>query len=98
MRLLEAKDWHIDIDRYINPYIRRNFLHSLPKPVSRFLGHREQSPTQIGNLLVAGWAFFGAFIGVIVLEAVFTIPSIHDRGVPLIIASFVYTSSQVPPA
>lgn len=89
MRLLEVKDWQLDVDKYINSYLPRNCIHLLPKPLSHFLGHRDTPRRQIGNLLVAGWAFLGAFVGVIVIEATFMIPAIHDHGVPLLIASFV---------
>ena len=43
-------------------------------------------------MLIAGWAFFGAFVGIIAIEAVFLIPAIRDHGVPVVIASFVSRS------
>ena len=87
--MLEANNWHIDIDKHLNPYVPENRISRLPKPVSRFLGYRDSPRKEIGNLLVAVWSFLGAFIGVMVIEAVFMIPAIHDRGVPILIASFV---------
>lgn len=89
MHIAEAKDWHFDVDKHLNPYVPRNRLYRLPKPIANFLGSRDHPRIQIGNLLVAGWACLGAFIGVIVIEAVFMIPAIKDHGVPLLITSFV---------
>ena len=43
-------------------------------------------------MLIAGWAFLGAFVGIITIEAVLMIPAIHDHGVPIVIASFVSRS------
>ncbi|KAK0512939.1 hypothetical protein JMJ35_004956 [Cladonia borealis] len=84
----EAKHFSVDIDRHLNAYIPSNFVHRLPKPIARFLGYRDGPRQDIGNVLIAGWAFLGAFVGIITIEAVFMIPAIHDHGVPIVIASF----------
>lgn len=84
-----AKDWHLDIDSYINPYVPRNLIYRLPTPISHFLGHRDRPRQPVGNLLVAAWSFLGAFVGIAVIEAVFRIPALHEHGTPLLIASFV---------
>ena len=89
MHVPEAKDWRFDVDKYLNPYIPRNLVYRLPKPLSHFLGHRDRPRTGIGNIIVAGWALLGAFVGVAVIEAAFMAPSIKDHGVPLLIGSFV---------
>ena len=89
MHLPEAKNWHFDVDQHLKPYIPRNLVYRLPRPISHFLGHRDRPRTEIGNILVAGWALLGAFVGVVVIEAVFMLSVIKDHGVPLIIASFV---------
>ena len=89
MHVSEAKDWHIDIDKYLRPFVPRNLVHKLPRPLSHFLGHRDRAGTRIGNVLVAAWALLGAFVGVAVIEAAFMAPVIKDHGVPLLIASFV---------
>lgn len=89
MQSPEAKDWQFDIDRYINPYLPRYYLQVLPKPLSHFLGYRDRPRRQVGTLIVAAWAFLGALVGVIAIEAVFMIPTIQEHGVPLIIASCV---------
>ena len=96
MRSLEAKEIHFDIDKYLNPYIPRNRVARLPKPISHFLGHRESPRKEIGNLLIAAWSFLGAFVGVVVIEAFFKIPAIYDHGVPLLIGSFVRCSFNEP--
>ena len=89
MRLPEVKDWHFDVDDYLRPYVPRNLVCRLPRPLSHFLGHRDRPLREIGNILVAGWALLGAFVGVVVIEAVFMTPIIKHHGVPLLIASFV---------
>ena len=89
MPVPELKDWHFDVDNYLKPYIHRNVVHRLPRPLSHFLGHRDGPHKEIGNILVAGWALLGAFVGVAVIEAVFMVPAIKHHGVPLLVASFV---------
>ena len=89
MHVPKARDWHVDIDAHLNPYIPRNRVPRLPRHISHFLGHRDKPRTQIGNVLVAGWALLGAFVGVVVVEAVFMAPIIKSHGVPLLITSFV---------
>ena len=86
---MKVTSWNIDIDQWLNPYIPRNQLSKLPRPVSRFLGYRDEPHHEIGNIIVAWWACFGAFTGVVIIEAVLMIPAIHDLGVPVVIASFV---------
>ena len=85
----EAKHYSFDIDRHLNPYLPSNFVHRLPKPIARFFGYRDGPRRDIGNVLIAGWAFCGAFVGIITIEAVSMIPAINDRGVPIVLASFV---------
>lgn len=89
MHVPEAKGWHVDFDKYLKPYIPRNLVYRLPRPIAHFLGHRDRPRTDIGNVLVAGWALVGAFVGVAVIEAVFMASVIQNHGVPLLIASFV---------
>ena len=84
--------WHIDIDRLLNPFTPRNPLSSLPRPIAHFLGHRDQTKSDVGNVLIAFWACIGAFLDIILIEAVFMIPAIRQHGPPLLIASFVSAS------
>ena len=93
MQFPEAKNWHLDVDKYINPYVPRNRLDKLPTPISHFLGYRDSKRKEIGNILVAAWSFLGAFVGILIIEVVFMIPEIHKHGVPLIVASFVRFNS-----
>lgn len=87
MPCLSPRSWNLDVDRWLNYYIPRNRLDRLPSPLSRFLGEGQRRP--IGNVLVAWWAFFGAFVGVAIIEAVLMIPEINNHGVPIAVASFV---------
>lgn len=91
-----VKSWDIDIDRWLNPLVPYNRLSRLPPPVSRFLGYRDGPRGEIGNVLVAWWAFVGAFSGVAAIEAVLMIPEIQKHGVPTVIASFVRSVAPHP--
>ena len=91
MQYSDITRWNIDIDVWINRYIPHNRLDRLPSPVSRFLGHGHRRP--VGNVVVAWWAFLGAFAGVIIVEAALMIPAIHKHGVPIVVASFVSKSA-----
>ena len=88
-QLPPAKKWNVDLDKYINPIVPRNLTYLLPRPFSHFLGYRDTPRKEVGNVIVAAWALVGAFIGVIVIEAVFMVPEIRHHGPPLIIGSFV---------
>ena len=84
--------WHIDIDRVVNPLLPVSILPRLPAPVAHFLGHRSH-PTaggRIGNVAVVFWACIGVFSSLAVLGAVTQhVPSFRDRNVPVIVGSFV---------
>lgn len=86
--------WHFDIDAYLNPYLPAPPWRWLPRPVSHFLGYREdQPPKAVGNLLISFWALIGAFCGVLVVaEVSLHVPSFQAHHAPIIIASFVSTS------
>ena len=90
------KSWDVDIDRWLNRFVPYNRLSRLPRPVSRFLGYRNGPHHEIGNVLVAWWAFAGAFSGVAAIEAVLMIPEIQKHGVPTVIASFVSSLAPHP--
>ena len=89
MATLEATDFNFDIDRYLNHFIPRNRVHFLPRFISHFLGYRVHPYQEPGNVLIAWWSFFGAFIGITVVEWMFKVPLIASHGVPTIIASSV---------
>ena len=90
------ESWDVDIDKLLNRFVPYNRLFKLPRPVSRFLGYRSGPHHEIGNVLVAWWAFVGAFAGVAVIEAVLMIPEIQKHGVPTAIASFVRSAAPDP--
>ncbi len=96
MHYLSPCSWNFDVDPWLNRYIPRNRLDRLPAPISRFLGHGQRKP--IGNVLVAWWAFIGAFVGVVIIEAVLMIPEINKHGVPIAVASFVRCAPAFTPA
>jgi hypothetical protein len=81
--------FNFDVDCYINRYIPRSRLDILPKPISWFLGYRDKSRAQIGNVLVWWWAFIGAFCSILVIEAVFQSEKLKIKGTPVVIASLV---------
>jgi CBS-domain-containing membrane protein len=84
-----ARDWDLDIDRYLNRIVPPSPLHRLPAPVSRFLGYRKETRQDVGNVLGACWSFLGAFCGLAVVAAVFNnTSSIQWHHPPAMIASF----------
>jgi len=90
MKVPPAQAFHFDIDKYINPYLPRNQVPRLPQPVARLLGHRQIPAKELGNLLVCWWSFIGAFIGILVVGAVFKYSSaIQSLNPPVIVGSLV---------
>jgi hypothetical protein len=90
VRLPLPRDINLDLDKYINRFIPPSQLHRLPRPISRFLGHREASTGEIGDVLVCAWSFIGAFCGIILVAGVFRSSAlIQSHHPPLIIASLV---------
>ncbi|KAK7520951.1 HPP family protein [Phyllosticta citriasiana] len=88
MKLPRPQDVHFDIDDYLNRFIPRNRISRLPKPLARFLGYREFGIPQVGNILIASWAFVGAFLGLVVITAVYKFsPVIQRVHPPVIVAS-----------
>ncbi|KAK3339816.1 HPP family-domain-containing protein [Lasiosphaeria hispida] len=85
----EPLRWHIDLDRYLNPFLPASVLPRLPAPAAHFLGYRtpDQPPRSLGNLLVVFWTFIGIFSSLTIIGAVVQeIPSF--RNVPTIVGSF----------
>ncbi|KAF4543525.1 Hpp family protein [Lasiodiplodia theobromae] len=88
MKLPAAKDVHFDIDQYLNRIVPHNRISRLPKPVSRFLGYRDEPAAPIGNIIQATWALVGAFCGLTVVTAVYKFgPGIAKYNPPVIVAS-----------
>ncbi|KAK4167798.1 HPP family-domain-containing protein [Cladorrhinum sp. PSN259] len=85
---------HLDLDKYLNPYLSPSILDRFPYPIAHFLGHRNHPPSaahakKLGNVPMIFWAFVGilsslTFIGGVVLS----VPGFKSRGVPTIIGSF----------
>jgi len=89
-RIPVAKEIHLDIDHYLDRFIPSNPIHRFPRPVARFLGHRDIPAPEIGNVLIALWALVGAFFGLLVVGATFKysglLQSYHP---PVLFASLV---------
>ena len=92
MHTSTAKQRHIDVDKYTNPWTPRNHVYLLPKPIAHFLGHRDRPEKEVGNVIVAAWALLGAFVGIVVMAAAFMIPEIQSHAPPVVIGSFVRSS------
>ncbi|KAI9710817.1 MAG: hypothetical protein M1812_007365 [Candelaria pacifica] len=89
MQLPAAKEVNFDIDKYLNRFIPRPRLYLLPRPVSWFLGYRDKPRKEIGNVLVWGWSFLGAFCGVALIEGVVKSSSLlQSYHPPLVLGSF----------
>lgn len=77
-----------DIDRYLNPFVPHNRVSRLPTPIARFLGHRNGSFTEPPALVQWFSAFFGAFIGILLVGAIFKYaPGITNHNPPVIVGS-----------
>lgn len=84
--------FNFDIDRYLNRIVPRPRLYALPYPVARFLGYRRSPDSRkIKDATAWGWAFLGAFVGVIAVEQTFLHIGgrLGELGVPMIVGSFV---------
>lgn len=84
-----AERRHTNINQHNIPQPSGNVVGRLPKPLSRFLGYRDTPPKDLRSVVVAAWALVGAFVGVVVLEALFMIPGIRHLQSPVLITSFV---------
>jgi hypothetical protein len=88
--LQRAREWDLDIDRYLNRVVPPSPIHKFPRPVARFLGYRKEKRQDVGNVLGACWSFVGAVCGLAVVAAVFNnTTSIQRHAPPAMIASFV---------
>lgn len=73
------------------------FLERLPYPVAHFLGHRKGEPDALHQMLAIFWAFVGVMGSILLIElATVNIPAFKDNGSPVIIASFVRSSTLRP--
>jgi len=83
---------NFDIDKYVKRVLPSSWLHYLPLPISWFFGYRRNTPKKRPDVIIYVWTWIGAFCGVSVIEAVFQRnPYFSDRGVPIIVGSFVNT-------
>lgn len=83
-----------DIDRYLNPWIPSNRLSRLPKPVSRFLGYRDETYKEPPHLITCLWTFIGVTAGLLTVGALYRYsPDLNKYNPPVIIASLVCTLS-----
>lgn len=78
-----------DIDTHLNPYIPPSRLDVLPTWLSWFLGYRTHNRKPVGSVVVWWWAFIGAFVGLLVVEAVYMLPALRSEGKSVVIASLV---------
>ncbi|KAF7509181.1 hypothetical protein GJ744_008241 [Endocarpon pusillum] len=89
MPLPAFQSLNFDIDKYINPFIPASRLCRLPKPVSRFLGYRDEPRQRIGNIVNWLWSFVGAFCGTALIAGVCkSSATIQSHAPPVIIGSF----------
>lgn len=88
-----ASNIHFDIDNYINRICLPSQTHKFPTPIARFLGWRKSPAKPIGNILVALYAFLGAFTGLIVVGATYRYsPLLKEDNIPVLFASLVRLS------
>ncbi|TID19692.1 putative hpp family protein [Venturia nashicola] len=88
-----ASNVHFDIDDYLNRICLPSQTHKLPTSIARFLGWRKNPPKPIGNIIVALYAFLGAFTGLIVVGATYRYsPLLQEDHIPVIFASLGATA------
>jgi hypothetical protein len=95
----KMKKWsgNFDVDDYFVRILPQPWLHRLPRSISHWFGHRSDTPTKRPDVIILLWTWIGAFCGVSVIEAVFQrTPYFSDRGVPIIVGSFVSTPVRRP--
>ncbi|KAK3948190.1 HPP family-domain-containing protein [Pseudoneurospora amorphoporcata] len=84
--------WHLDTDRYLNPFVPASVLHHFPTPVAYFLGYRDaKRPLKKppGNVAVIFFAFVGIFATLTVIAAVGEYyEGFRERGGPVVVGSF----------
>jgi hypothetical protein len=91
LRLSQAKEVNLDIDKYLEGFIPPSQLNRLPPSISYFLGHRKTAKQDVGNIVVAFWALAGGFAALVLVGAVFRYsPQLQDHNPPVIFASLVH--------
>ncbi|OQO03501.1 hypothetical protein B0A48_10165 [Cryoendolithus antarcticus] len=82
-----------DIDSHLNPYIPHNRLDRLPRSISRWLGYRHDESKDPHALIQWISTFFGVFLGLLTVGAVYNYaPAISSHNPPIIIASLGATA------
>lgn len=77
-----------DLDNYVNPWLPHNRVDRLPTPISRVLGYRKGTFKEPPALVQWLSAFVGAFIGILLVGAIFKYaPGISNHNPPVIVAS-----------
>jgi hypothetical protein len=77
-----------DMDRYVNPWLPHNRVGRLPAPISRFLGYRKDTYKEPPAPVQWFSAFVGAFIGILIVGAIFKYaPGVTNHNPPVIVAS-----------
>lgn len=93
-----VRDWNVDFDQFLNPFIPPPPRNYLPHFILHFLGYRQpdhEPSSPLGNVLVSTWAFLGTLASLslvyILCHAVPLFQNLDDD-VPMILGSFVSTA------
>lgn len=87
-RLSQLTDF--DLDNYLNPFLPASPLSRLPKPISRFLGYRDDVYKEPPQAVIYFWSFSGTVIALLLISAVYRYgPGLAKYNPPVIIASLV---------
>lgn len=87
-RILSVLDY--DIDNHLNRIVPHSRVSRLPKPVSRFLGYRENEYKEPTRLVVVFWSFLGSLLGLLIIGAMYKYaPGLTRWNPPIMIASLV---------
>ena len=79
---------NFDLDNYTNRFVPEPRFSRLPKPVSRFLGYREETYKEPPHLIICFWSFVGAITGLLIVGALYQYaPGLTKYNPPVIVAS-----------
>lgn len=79
-----------DIDTHLNRVVPHSRVARLPKPISRFLGFRDEEYKEKQRLVVVFWSFLGSLLGLLTVGALYRYaPGLQKWHPPVMIASLV---------
>ena len=79
---------NFDIDHFLNPYVPRNRLDLVPRPIAHFLGYRTHTPKEPSHLVSWILTFFATVAGLCLVGGVYNYaPAVAKYNPPALVAS-----------